>query len=192
MKKVDKEKFEEQESQETAENQNKEDNEVPVDIKDSQEEKKEDSESSPDENEYLLHLQRLQAEFNNYRNRVEKERVAMYNLAKGEVIGKLLAVMDDLERMIEHHQEDKQCELEGVQLIYQKFKKTLVDEGLTEIDCVDQPFDPELHEAVGVLKTDEEKDGIVMQEWQKGYQFAEKMLRPSRVQVGKYIEEQSD
>ena len=191
MKKDEKEKLEEQKSQETSEISNEEDNEVPVNIKDSKEDIKEETESASEEkdNEYLLHLQRLQAEFANYRNRVEKERVGMYNLAKGEVIGKLLAVLDDLERMIEHHQEDRQCELEGVQLIYQKFKKILTDEGLTEIECVDQPFDPELHEAVGVVKTEKEKDGMVMQEWQKGYQFADKMLRPSRVQVGKYTEE---
>lgn len=194
MKKDDKEKLEEQKPQETVEDSNEEDNEVPVNIKDTKEEKKEETEPSSEEkgNEYLLHLQRLQAEFTNYRNRIEKERIALYQLAKGDLVGKLLAVIDDLERMIEHHQEDKQCELEGIQLIYQKFKKTLMEEGLTEIQCEGQPFNPELHEAVGVVQTDKDNDGVVMQEWQKGYQFAEKMLRPSRVQVGKYIEEKSD
>jgi len=129
-------------------------------------------------------LLRLQAEFVNYKNRVAKERESDFLNAKGFLITKLLPVLDDLERMIDHHQEDGVCDVEGIHIIFQNLKKILKDEKLIEIQAVGQPFDPEIHEAVGVEEVNEDRDGIVMEVWQKGYQFGEKLLRPSRVKVG--------
>ena len=132
---------------------------------------------------HLEHLQRLQAEFDNYRKRVEKEKESLFSWAKGDLIHKLLSIVDDFDRMLNHHQEEQ---LEGANLIYRNMMKILFDEGLEEIDSVGQIFDPDIHEAVGVESVDQKRDGIVMEEWQRGYRFGSRLLRPSKVKVGKY------
>jgi molecular chaperone GrpE (heat shock protein) len=104
----------------------------------------------------------------------------------------LLPVLDDFDRMIDHHDEDGSCSLEGIQLIYQKMKKVLLDEKLEQIPSVGEPFNPEYHEAVGVEVTSEGQDNIILEEWQKGYTFNGRLLRPSRVKVGKFVETKSD
>lgn len=143
--------------------------------------------------EYLDQLQRLQAEFANYRNRVNKERENLFHIAKGELISILIPVLDDLDRMIHYHKEsDHQCSVEAVDLIYQKLLKVLTDEGLEEIDSVGKPFDPECHEAVGIEETDKKNEDIVLDEWQKGYRFNGRLIRPSRVKVGKHREEKQE
>lgn len=133
-------------------------------------------------------LQRLQAEFSNYKRRVEKERESMARFAKSEMASKLLTILDDLERMIDHHQGEGGCSLDGVKLIYSNMKKVLMEEGLEDIPALGEVFNPEVHEAVGVEVTDEDRDGLVVDEWMKGYRFAGRMLRPSRVKVGKHEE----
>jgi len=138
------------------------------------------------ESAYVEQLQRLQAEFSNYRKRVNRERESFFSMAKSELAVKLLSVLDDFERMLNHHGQNNPNCVDGVQLIYQKFKKILLDEGLKEIPSVGEMFNPEIHEAVSVEETDEEKEGIIVEEWEKGYRFGEKLLRPSRVKVGKY------
>lgn len=142
--------------------------------------------------DYLDQLQRLKAEFSNYRKRVEKERETLFPIAKGEIVLKLLTILDDFERMVGHHQKDGQCSLEGVKLIYHNLEKVLSEEGLEEIPSVGERFDPDFHEAVGVEKTEEDRDGLVLEEWQKGYRFGGKLLRPSRVKVGRHIEKAGD
>lgn len=138
--------------------------------------------------EYIDQLQRLQAEFKNYRRRIDEERKSLFSLAKSELVLKMLPVLDDFERMIHHQNGDCQINLEGVSLIFQNFKKALAEEGLEEIPALNEVFNPEVHEAVGVEETDANRDGIVVEEWQKGYRFGERMLRPSRVKVGKAAE----
>jgi molecular chaperone GrpE len=152
--------------------------------------KKGDSEAA--DKDYLDQLQRLQAEFSNYRKRVEKERETLFSIAKGEIVSKLLTVLDDFERMVDHHQKNGQCSIDGVNLIYQNFKKVLSEEGLEVIPSIGERFDPDFHEAVGVEKTEEDRDGLVVEEWQKGYRFGGKLLRPSRVKVGRHIQEAGD
>ena len=68
----------------------------------------------------------------------------------------------------------------------------LRDEGLEVIETANQPFNPECHEAVGVEETGREQDGMVVEEWQKGYKFKERLLRPSRVKVGQYTGKDGD
>jgi len=142
--------------------------------------------------EYIDQLQRLQAEFSNYRKRVNKERESFFSMAKGKVVLKLLPVLDDLERMLNHHREGNPFSVEGVRLIYQNLRKILSEEGLEEIPALGEVFDPECHEAVGVEDVDEDRDGLVVEEWQKGYRFVDRLLRPSRVKVGKTIDKTGD
>lgn len=137
------------------------------------------------ERENLEKLQRLQAEFVNYKRRTEKEKNSLRDYIEGELIARLLPVMDDLD-LLSRHAENGQCPVEAVQLIVQKMKKILNDEGLEAIDAVSYPFDPENHEAVAVEPvSDAAKEGIIVEEWQKGYRFRGNLLRPSRVKVAK-------
>lgn len=144
------------------------------------------------ESAYVEQLQRLQAEFSNYRKRVEKERESLFSTAKGELVVKLLPVLDDFERMLNHHQNGNSCSVDGVRMIYQNLKKLLMEEGLEEIPSVGEAFDPEFHEAVGVEETEADQDGMVLEDWQKGYRFGGRLLRPSRVKVGRFVDEGMD
>jgi molecular chaperone GrpE len=149
-------------------------------------------ESDTGETHYLEHLRRLQAEFDNYRKRVKKENESLYAFAQGDLMGKLLPVIDDLERMLNHDDENSRDMIEGIRLIYKNLNKILVEQGLKEIPAVGESFDPEQHEAVGVEEVGENQDGIVTEEWQKGYRFGGRLLRPSRVKVGKAATKTSD
>jgi molecular chaperone GrpE len=140
----------------------------------------------------LEQLQRLQAEFSNYKKRNEKERDQLYLLAKGDMILKILPVLDDFERMIAHHENRDPIQCESIKLIVNKLNKILIDEGLEEIQPVGKQFDPDLHEAVGIEQTDEKRENLVLEEWRKGYQYQGKLLRPSHVKVGKHLKKNSD
>ena len=144
--------------------------------------------------EYLDHLQRLQAEFANYRKRAQREILEAYDYAKAQLICKLLPVVDDLERAIESL--DSGCDndeaLKGVRLIYGKLKSTLQAEGLETIECKGKRFDPNFHEAVVVTKTSEGTEGEIVKDFQKGYTFKGKLVRPSKVEVKQIRSDQGD
>jgi len=145
---------------------------------------------------YLDQLQRVQAEFSNYRKRMDRERQSLKDWLHGQMVLELLPVLDDLDRLVQSQEnqngidqtgiKQKAIDTEVVRLIQQKFQKILKDRGLQEIESIGHLFDPDLHEAVGVEHTDEEKAGRVLEEWEKGYKIGEKLLRPSRVKVGKF------
>lgn len=131
-------------------------------------------------------LKRLQAEFMNYKRRVEKEKDEIGQFSKGNLILSILPVVDDLERLIGHHKNDEMATIESVRLIYQKLVKTLKDEGLETIESTGADFNPECHEALSVEAVEENLDHKILEEWQKGYRFKDRLIRPSRVKVGKY------
>lgn len=139
--------------------------------------------------EYREQLQRIQAEFINYRKRVEQDRLKDFSNAKGTLMLKILPVLDDFSRMLDHYQSKEMCSINDVKVIYKNFKKILFDEKLNEIFTVGENFDPAFHEAVGVVKTLFDNENKVMNEVQKGYTFDDKLLRPSRVIVGRYVNE---
>lgn len=138
------------------------------------------------ETEYVEQLQRLQAEFRNYKRRVEKEWAEVSSGAKSEFVIKLLPALDDFKRLLNHHNDEEPCSVGGVRLIYQKLIKILTDEGLEHIDTVGGEFNPDMHEAIGVQETGEDQDGKIVEEWESGYTFSGKLIRPSKVRVGKY------
>ena len=143
--------------------------------------------------DYLDQLQRLQAEFTNFRKRTEKEKENLANFVRGNFIQSLLPVMDDLDLMIQHHQKDKAIPFDGIELIVQKFHKVLTDQGLETVEALGEVFNPEMHEALAVEETDEaDADDIIIEEWQKGYKFHEQLIRPSRVKVNRYVEPAED
>ena len=103
-------------------------------------------------NKYLEQLLRLQAEFMNYKKRVEKERLELSDLFKSELVGSLLPVIDDFDRMLDHSNHENSEFLNGVKLIYQKLVEVLKEQGLKPIEAVGQKFDPCFHEAVLIEK----------------------------------------
>ncbi len=141
--------------------------------------------------EYLEHLQRLQAEFANYRKRALKEMRESCDSGKAELACKLLPVLDDFERALESLEPDagSQEALKGVRMIYEKLRSVLQAEGLEHLQCAGQQFDPNVHEAVVVTRVDGGEDGRVLRDFQKGYAFKGKLIRPSKVEVAKVEEE---
>ena len=131
--------------------------------------------------------QRKQAEFENYRRRIERERAETAKYAAADVIKELLPVLDNLERAMEAAKasppEGASQLQEGVEIICKQFRDTLDKLGLTEVDAEDAHFDPHVHEAVGRVETDEHPEGTVVTVLQKGYFFKDRLLRPSMVSV---------
>jgi molecular chaperone GrpE len=156
-----------------------------------QKEKKDVTAPGKEDEKYLDQLLRLQAEFQNYRKRTEREWSESSTRVKGDLIKTLLPVLDDFQRMLIHHGEEP-CSVEGVQLIYQKLIKILNDEGLEQIETVGKEFDPDFHEAIGIHGVDEDQDGMIADEWEPGYRFSGRLLRPSKVRVGRHTKEAGD
>jgi molecular chaperone GrpE len=135
-------------------------------------------------------LARRQADFENYRKRVERERTESYNRMVGDVVSKLLPVLDNLRRAIEAEgslQADESREfrhfLQGVDLIYKQLSGVLEGLGLQPVAALGHRFDPHVHEAVVTEQTEEYEPDTVIQELVPGYRLGEKLLRPAIVKV---------
>ena len=133
--------------------------------------------------EYLDALQRLKAEFDNYRKRVAREQVELTTRANERLVGDLLPVLDDLERAVTAFAEhDKEHVQEGVELVHRALKTLLQKEGLAEIDPLGETFDPHAHEAL-LQQPSDAPEGSVIQVLQKGFRLGDHVLRPARVIV---------
>lgn len=130
---------------------------------------------------------RLYAEFDNFRRRTIKEREEARKMEGKDVIVSLLPVLDDFDRALRSMQNatDLAPVKEGVELIQQKFKNTLMQKGLKEMESIGKPFDPELHEAItNIPAPNEELKGKVVDEMEKGYFLNDKVARFAKVIVG--------
>lgn len=138
--------------------------------------------------EYLSILQRLQAEFENYKKRAERERKEYIEQANRDMVLKLLPVLDNFERALHTGNKESKANSdsfkEGITMIYTQLCKILGAEGLVPIDAVGKEFDPHYHEAVVTAVGDYDDDTII-EELEKGYLFRNRLLRPSKVKVGK-------
>jgi molecular chaperone GrpE len=131
---------------------------------------------------------RLVAEFDNFRRRVNQERIDSWARAQAELVGKFLDSLDDLQRVSDLDPESATTHsvLEGVELVERKFLRTLLDAGIEESDPTGDAFDPNTMEAVMRVPTDDpELDDHVAQVFQKGYLFKGHLVRPARVSVFK-------
>jgi len=136
--------------------------------------------------QYLDDLQRLKAEFENYRKRGVKEQTALIERASAAVVEKLLPVLDDfdLALLAADRTKDYESMVRGIDLVYAKLREVLKSEGLTRIDTVGKLFDPELHEAV--MSAEGEGDEIVVvEEMRPGYTLGGRVVRPAMVKVGR-------
>jgi molecular chaperone GrpE len=128
---------------------------------------------------------RLAAEYDNFRKRVAKEKLELTDRAQAALAGKLLDVLDDLDRVESGGQlSENDVVQQALILIERKLRKELEAAGLERLDPVGMPFDPSLHEAVSVVPApDPSKDHTVSATFQAGYRFKGSLLRPARVQV---------
>jgi molecular chaperone GrpE len=127
--------------------------------------------------EYLDALQRLKAEFDNYRKRVARDQQELAARAHERLVRELVPVLDDLERALAHEGDIE----EGVRLIHRRLSEALTKEGLTEVET-DGTFDPHTQEAL-LSQPSEAEEGTVIQVLQKGYRLGDRVLRPARVVI---------
>jgi molecular chaperone GrpE len=137
---------------------------------------------SAERDEYLDALQRLKAEFDNYRKRTLRDQEALVARASERLVAALLPVLDDLGRALEAAESHEEAKLEeGVRLVHRALADALAREGLLEIET-DGLFDPNVHEALLAQPSDAEP-GSVLDVVQKGYRLGDRVLRPARVIV---------
>ena len=134
--------------------------------------------------EHLYNWQRSAADFANYKRRTDEERSMAGQFSNAILIGKFLTVLDDFDRALESVPADAHDPwIEGVRLVERKMRSVLESEGVTSIESVGQPFDPNLHEAVVHEPTADHPDNQVIGELQRGYRMHDRVLRPSLVRV---------
>ncbi len=142
------------------------------------------AESKARAEEHLYNWQRSAADFSNYRRRTDEERATVSQFSNAMLITKLLEVLDDFDRALENVPADAHDPwIEGVKLVERKLRSVLESEGVTPIEAVGKPFDPNLHEAVAHEETTEYPDNTVIGEVQRGYRLHDRVLRPSLVRV---------
>ncbi|MGQ9460986.1 MAG: nucleotide exchange factor GrpE [Candidatus Bathyarchaeaceae archaeon] len=136
-------------------------------------------------NEYLNRLKYLQADFENYRKRMEKEILEIAHVSNEKLIANLLNVIDELELALRsgRETENKQVLLEGVEMTLKKMHATLGQEGLAKIEAVGKSFDPKLHEVMMKVPTKEHDENVVIEEVRAGYMLRDKVIRPSMVKI---------
>jgi molecular chaperone GrpE len=133
--------------------------------------------------EYLQLLQRVQADFENFRKRTVREQERLVSHAHERLVRELLPVLDDLERALEAAERHEEAQLvEGVQLVQKALRQALAKEGLAEIPT-DGAFDPHVHEALLTQPGGDAEPGSVLEVVQRGYRIGDKVVRPARVIV---------
>ena|SRR5690625_472473 len=140
-----------------------------------------------DEKEQLQdRVLRVQAEFDNYKRRTEKERIAERKYKSQEVITELLPVLDNFERALQTEvTEESKGFVEGIQMVYNQFVEALKSQGIEAIDTVNKEFDPNMHHAVMQVEEADFDSNTVVEELQKGFLLKDKVIRPAMVKVNK-------
>ena len=134
---------------------------------------------------------RTLADMENLRKRTQREKEELAKFANENILREILPVIDNLERAVEHAEQADNTEglLEGVQMTLTQFSQVLERFGVKPVESLGQPFDPNLHQAMGQMESQEYPANSVAQQMQKGYQLNERLLRPAMVMVAKAPEE---
>jgi molecular chaperone GrpE len=132
--------------------------------------------------EHDMYLRAL-ADFENYRKRVDRDRVSAARSGKREIILSVLNVLDDFDRALQHIDDAPPSVATGLQAVQRKLLALLESQGITPLHSVGEAFDPALHDAVGTVKSDEVESGAVAEELQRGYRWGDDVIRPARVRV---------
>lgn len=158
---------------------------------DGKEKSQPDAKKKSQEDDQLAHMQqqfvRLQADFANYKKRTANEKTQLSEVVKMDVLSNILPVLDNFERALQVPQDkltdDVKSFIEGYRMIYKQLLGVLEKEGVTKIDAVGKPFDPNYHQAVMRVPSDEYDDDVVVEVLQEGYLLGNKTLRPAMVKV---------
>jgi len=144
--------------------------------------------------EYLNHLERLQADFDNYKKRQEKKQREFIEFANERLINNLLSVIDNLERALDSTKNEKDTKAikEGINNTLKEFSNILNKEGVKPMQSIGHRFDPYKHEAVMRAETDKYSEDTVTEEFRKGYYIKSKVLRPAMVKVAVSTKEKKD
>jgi molecular chaperone GrpE len=136
-------------------------------------------------NEYKDKLLRKAAEFENYKRRTENDQLNLFKYAAEGFILRLLPVIDDFERSLQHIDTSKDIEAvkQGIHLVYEKFKKLLDEQGVTKIEAIGKPFDVHYHEAIMQRTDDVNEPHTVLDEIESGYMYKDRVIRHSKVIV---------
>lgn len=136
--------------------------------------------------ELLDRLKHLQADFENYKKRVARERAEWEQLVEDRTILKFLPIYDELERAFRsfNRNNDQDSFIEGVEQVFAHFRAVLEKEGVAPLPALGRPFDPAYHEALFIVESDGEPN-IILEEFERGYTRWGRLLRPSRVKVSK-------
>lgn len=126
---------------------------------------------------------RALADFDNYRRRVERDRAGAAQSGKRDIVLQLLDLVDSFDRAFQHTADASEAWVGGVQSIHRKLLGLLESQGITPFPSLGEPFDPEHHEAIGVVESDRYERGSVAEEVQRGYRWGDALLRPARVRV---------
>ena len=130
-------------------------------------------------------VKRQLAEFENFRNRSEKEKAAMFDMGARTIIEKILPVIDNFERGLAAKPESEEAKAfaDGMEMVYKQLLTNLTEAGMEQIEAVDKEFNPDLHNAVMQVEAEDKESGTVAAELQKGYTFHGTVVRHSMVSV---------
>jgi molecular chaperone GrpE len=130
---------------------------------------------------------RAVAELENYKKRMAKEKLDLSKYANEQLLKEILPIVDNLERAIEHSHNPKGSKAlyDGVKMIAKQLLTVLEKFGIRRIEALNEPFDPNYHEAMMQLETQEHKENIVVRELEKGYLLHDRLIRPSKVAISK-------
>ena len=136
-----------------------------------------------EKNDLLDRLLRRQAEFDNFRRRAERERADVLEYANTETVRSIVPILDDFERALKVECSGNKEYVRGMELIYQRLSDALKKLGLEPISAKGLKFDPHIHHAVEMSETDQVEDHTILEEYQRGYNFRGRLLRPAMVKV---------
>ena len=136
-----------------------------------------------EKNDLLDRLLRRQAEFDNFRRRAERERADVLEYANTETVRSIVPILDDFERALKVECSGNKEYVRGMELIHQRLSDALKKLGLEPISAKGLKFDPHIHHAVEMSETDQVEDHTILEEYQRGYNFRGKLLRPAMVKV---------
>ena len=135
-----------------------------------------------DNDKYYKHLQRTAAEFDNYKKRVSKEKDAIYNLAVGDTVAKYVNVLDNIDRALAVEGANEKM-IEGISLIRKQMIDIMTELGCSEIPTVGEQFNPEVHDAVMHIESEEYGEQQIVEELRKGYKCGDRVIRHAMVKV---------
>ena len=128
---------------------------------------------------------RALADFDNYRKRIERERADAAQSGRRDIVLQLLDLADSFDRAFAHAGEAPASWVEGLQSIRRKLLGLLESQGVTPFESLGEPFNPERHEAIGAVDSNDYQSGSVAEELQRGYRWGDSLLRPARVRVAR-------